>query len=416
MTTEAQTQLALHGLKVIDFSQGGAGPYCTQLLADFGADVIKVEPPRGDWAREMGVIDEDAGMSGTFMSLNRNKFGLCMDLSQAKAVEIARLLCADADIVVEAFRPGVMHRLGLSAKDLRQGHESLIYCSISGYGQTGPNVALPASDSVMQAYGGLMSLVGDEGGEPLRVANIVSDMLTGTNAFASVLLALNRRHTTGLGGWVGSSLLDSIVGFQAPILSEYLLTGNPPVRRGNKHPLIAASGVFKTKDGRVAFTVLDHYWQPFCESMGIAQETKDPRFLTPQSRMAHRADVAQTMQDAVADRTVREVLDILGPVGVLCAPVQDYAALVVDPQVHHNELLTEITAGRGVILPMVRSPMSLDGPTRKWSAPPRVGEHTELLLKQRLGLTDEQIAELLQSKTVIAASPLHQPQNSGDKA
>jgi crotonobetainyl-CoA:carnitine CoA-transferase CaiB-like acyl-CoA transferase len=116
MTTEAQTQLALQGLKVIDFSQGGAGPYCTQLLADFGADVIKVEPPRGDWAREMGVIDEDAGMSGTFMSLNRNKFGLCMDLSQSKAVDIARLLCADADIVVEAFRPGVMHRLGLSAK------------------------------------------------------------------------------------------------------------------------------------------------------------------------------------------------------------------------------------------------------------------------------------------------------------
>jgi crotonobetainyl-CoA:carnitine CoA-transferase CaiB-like acyl-CoA transferase len=339
----------------------------------------------------MGVIDEDAGMSGTFMSLNRNKFGLCMDLSQSKAVDIARLLCADADIVVEAFRPGVMHRLGLSAKDLRLGHESLIYCSISGYGQTGPNVALPASDSVMQAYGGLMSLVGDEGGEPLRVANIVSDMLTGTNAFASVLLALNRRHTTGLGGWVGSSLLDSIVGFQAPILSEYLLTGNPPVRRGNKHPLIAASGVFKTQDGRVAFTVLDHYWQPFCESMGIAQETKDPRFLTPQSRMAHRADVAQTMQDAVADRTVREVLDILGP------------------QVHHNELLTEITSGRGTVLPMVRSPMSLDGPSRKWSPPPRVGEHTEFLLRQRLGLNDDQIAELLRTKTVIADSPTHQP-------
>ena len=409
MTTEAQTQLALHGLKVIDFSQGGAGPYCTQLLAVFGADVIKVEPPRGDWAREMGVIDEEAGMSGTFMSLNRNKFGLCMDLSQSKAVDIARLLCADADIVVEAFRPGVMHRLGLSAKDLREGHESLIYCSISGYGQTGPNVALPASDSVMQAYGGLMSLVGDEGGEPLRVANIVSDMLTGTNAFASVLLALNRRHTTGLGGWVGSSLLDSIVGFQAPILSEYILTGNPPVRRGNKHPLIAASGVFKTQDGRVAFTVLDHYWQPFCESMGIAQEPKDPRFTTPQSRMAHRAEVAQTMQDAVADRTVREVLDILGPVGVLCAPVQDYAALVIDPQVHHNELLTEITSGRGTVLPMVRSPMSLDGPSRKWSPPPRVGEHTEFLLRQRLGLNDDQIAELLKTKTVIADSPTHQP-------
>jgi crotonobetainyl-CoA:carnitine CoA-transferase CaiB-like acyl-CoA transferase len=405
MTTGAHPHPALHGLKVIDFSQGGAGPYCTQLLADFGADVIKIEPPRGDWAREMGVIDQHAGMSGTFMSLNRNKLGLCMDLTQTQAIDIARRLCAEADIVVEAFRPGVMQRLGLSAQQLRQGRESLIYCSISGYGQTGPNVALPASDSVMQAYGGFMSLVGDEGGEPLRVANIVSDMLTGTNAFACVLLALHRRHETGLGGWVGTSLLDSIVGFQAPILSEYLLTGNPPVRRGNKHPLIAASGVFKTRDGRVAFTVLDHYWQPFCDIMNIVQVPADPRFATPQSRMIHRADVAQAMQDAVAHRTVREVLDILGPAGVLCAPVQDYAALLTDPQVCHNELLSEIVTGQGVSLPMVRSPMSLDGPSRQWSAPPRVGEHTEYILRQRLGLNEGQIAGLIQQKTIIAASP-----------
>ncbi len=405
MTPGVHAHPALHGLKVIDFSQGGAGPYCTQLLADFGADVIKIEPPRGDWAREMGVIDPQAGMSGTFMSLNRNKLGLCLDLSQPPAVDIARQLCADADVVVEAFRPGVMQRLGLSAAQLRQGHESLIYCSVSGYGQTGPNVALPASDSVMQAYGGFMSLVGDEGGEPLRVANIVSDMLTGTNAFACVLLALNRRHVTGVGGWVGTSLLDSIVGFQAPILSEYLLTGKPPVRRGNKHPLIAASGVFKARDGRVAFTVLDHYWLPFCQAMGMAQATADPRFATPQTRMAHRADVAQAMQDAVVDRSVREVLDILGPVGVLSAPVQDYPALVADPQVHHNALLSTLATDQGVRLPMVRSPMSLDGPARAWTAPPRIGEHTQHILQQRLGLDDSQVADLIRHKTVFVASP-----------
>jgi crotonobetainyl-CoA:carnitine CoA-transferase CaiB-like acyl-CoA transferase len=254
----------------------------------------------------------------------------------------------------------------------------------------------------MQAYGGFMSLVGDEGGEPLRVANIVSDMLTGTNAFASVLLALVRRAASGQGGWVSTSLLDSIVGFQAPILSEYLLTGQPPVRRGNKHPLIAASGVFRASDGLVAFTVLDHYWRPFCEAMGMHGTLADARFANPDSRMAHRTDVAQAMQDAVTHRTVREVLDVLGPVGVLCAPVQDYPALVTDPQVRHNALLSQLLTPQGVSLPMVRSPMSMDGPVPDRTPPPRLGEHTVQILRSHLGLDTESINDLLKRQVAIA--------------
>jgi len=418
MSAGSHAQPALHGLKVVDFSQGGAGPYCTQLLADFGAQVIKIEPPRGDWAREMGALDPKAGMSGTFMSLNRNKLGMCLDLSHPEAVDLARRLCASADVVVEAFRPGVMTRLGLDAERLRANHPSLIYCSVSGYGQTGPNVALPASDSVMQAYGGLMSLVGDEGGEPLRVANIVSDMLTGTNAFACVLLALNRRHVTGLGGWVASSLLDSIVGFQAPIISEYLMTGQVPVRRGNKHPLIAASGVFRARDGRVAFTVLDHYWRAFCEEMGVSHLLRDARYATSETRMAHRPELAQAMQDAVARRTVVEVLDILGPVGVLCAPVQDYPAMVAAPQVRHNALLSELETAQGVRLPMVRSPMNLDGPATVWTAPPRIGEHTAQILRDHLALDDERIIDLTSRRVAITDESLFPstPPKPGDKA
>ncbi len=395
-------QAPLHGLKVIDFSQGGAGPYCAQLLADFGASVIKVEPPRGDWAREMGVRDEALGMSATFAAFNRSKRGLCLDLTRPEAVDIARRLALGADILVEAFRPGVMHKLGLGAEDLCPHASRLVYCAISGYGQTGPNIGRPASDSVMQAYGGLMSLIGEPGGQPLRVPNIVSDMLAGTNAFASVLLALVRRHDTGCGGVVGTSLLDSIVGFQASILSEYLMTGQPPQRRGNRHPLIAASGVFDAADGQIAYTVLDHYWKPFCEAMGLQALYADPRFATSPARQSNRPALHEAFAAATRTHRVAELLDLLARTGVLCAPVQDYAALVADPQVRHNKLLSTLAIGDREV-PMVRAPMHVDGPAVRWSAPPSIGEHSRQVLSEELALDSAQIDKLLAGRVVLAA-------------
>jgi crotonobetainyl-CoA:carnitine CoA-transferase CaiB-like acyl-CoA transferase len=396
-------QSPLHGLKVIDFSQGGAGPYCAQLLADFGADVIKIEPPRGDWAREMGVRDEALGMSATFAAFNRSKRGLCLDLTRPEAVDIARRLALGADVLVEAFRPGVMNRLGLGAQELCPHAPRLVYCAISGYGQTGPNIERPASDSVMQAYGGLMSLIGEPGGQPLRVPNIVSDMLAGTNAFASVLLALVRRHTTGCGGVVGTSLLDSIVGFQASILSEYLMTGQPPQRRGNRHPLIAASGVFEAADGQIAYTVLDHYWKPFCETMGLQALYDDPRFATSPARQGNRQALHEAFAAATRTHRVAELLERLERTGVLCAPVQDYAALVADPQVRHNGLLSTLALAGGEV-PMVRAPMHVDGPAVRWTAPPAVGEHSRQVLAEELGLEGAHIESLLASRAVLAAS------------
>jgi crotonobetainyl-CoA:carnitine CoA-transferase CaiB-like acyl-CoA transferase len=403
-------QPALDGLKVIDFSQGGAGPYCAQLLADFGASVVKIEPPRGDWAREMGVRSEALGMSATFAAFNRSKRGLCLDLGKPQAVEVARRLALQADVVVEAFRPGVMKRLGLGADELRAAAPRLIYCAISGFGQTGPNIDLPASDSVMQAYGGLMSLIGEADGPPFRVPNIVSDMLAGTNGFASVLLAIIRRERTGEGGVVGTSLLDSIVGFQASIVSEYLMTGKPPVRRGNSHPLIAASGVFAAADGRIAFTVLDHYWRPFCEAMDLAALCEDPRFATSSARHLHRGELQTRLSEAAGRHTVADLLERLGALGVLCAPVQDYPTLVSDPQVRHNQLLSWMPV-RGGEVPMVRSPMSIDGPAADWTPPPSIGEHSVEVLSSELGMDRRAIDELLSCRAVIAApaSPPSKP-------
>ncbi|RZI97929.1 MAG: CoA transferase, partial [Haliea sp.] len=287
---------------------------------------------------------------------------------------------------------------------LRAANPRLVYCAISGYGQSGPNIGLPASDSVMQAYGGFMSIIGEEGSSPLRVANIVSDMLSGTNAFASVLLALVRRAETGAGGEVSTCLLDSIIGFQAAIFSEYLVTGELPRRRGNRHPLIAASGVFKASDGYVAFTVLDHYWRTFCDTMGLGHLLADPRFATSETRQQHRTDVADAFQQAVAQRTVQEVLDLLGEQGVLCAPVQDYAALTRDPQVLHNQLLSRLQLPNGHTVPMVRPPMTVDGPARVWTAPPSLGQHSVQILRDDLGLAPAQIDALLTRKAVVAVA------------
>lgn len=393
--------LPLQGLKVVDFGQGGAGPYCGMLLADYGADVIKVEPPRGDWAREMGVLDERIGMTATFACLNRNKRDICLDVSLPDGVAVARALAQRADIVIEAFRPGVMDRLGLGYKMLSEANPRLVYCSISGYGQTGPNVALAASDSVMQAYGGFMSIVGEENGDPLRVANIVSDMLAGTNAFASVLMALYARSATGRGRLVSTCLLDSIVAFQSTILSEYLLTGKPPVRRGNRHPLVAASSVFAVADGHVAFSVLDHHWKKFCDAMGLESMADDPRFATSGARMANRAELLRLLQEAVRDRKAADVMSVLGKAGILSALVQDYASLVRDPQVRHNQLITELRTAEGAVFPVISSPMQVTDEVRAMTPPPAVGEHSVEILTRDLGLPADEIAGLLRRQIVL---------------
>lgn len=399
--------LPLHGLKVVDFGQGGAGPYCGMLLADYGADVIKVEPPRGDWAREMGVFDERIGMTATFASINRNKRGICIDLARSEGVGVARALAQQADVAIEAFRPGVMKRLGLDYAGLATANPALIYCSISGYGQTGPNVALAASDSVMQAYGGLMSVVGEEGGDPLRVANIVSDMLAGTNAFASVLLALYARASSGRGREVSTSLLDSIVAFQTTILSEYMLTGALPVRRGNRHPLVAAASVFQVADGHVAFSVLDHHWRKFCEAMGLHGMAEDARFATSSARQENRAELLTRLQDAVRGRPSADLMAVLGSAGILCAPVQDYRALLTDPQVRHNGLIGQLPAGVSGAFPVVRSPMTVSDEARAPTPAPALGEHTIEILTRDLGLPADHVEELLRENVVLNRGAAH---------
>jgi crotonobetainyl-CoA:carnitine CoA-transferase CaiB-like acyl-CoA transferase len=268
------TESPLQGLRVADFTQGAAGPYCAMLLGDYGADVIKVEPPRGDWGRTMGTsVGPDNGT--TYLSVNRNKRSLCLDMKDDRGRAVAARLAGRSDIVVESFRPGVMDRLGLGYETLAADNPRLIYCSISGYGQDGPNAGLPAGDSTMQAYGGLMSVIGEPGRQPLRVGNVVSDMLTGMNAFQGVMMALLTLEKTGKGRRVALNLMDSLMAFLAPPLTEYMVTGNLPDRIGNAHPLLGPSGAMQTADGHIVVTVLDHQWPAFCERLGIEAAQAD---------------------------------------------------------------------------------------------------------------------------------------------
>jgi crotonobetainyl-CoA:carnitine CoA-transferase CaiB-like acyl-CoA transferase len=390
----------LQDIRVLDFGQGVAGPYCGQLLADQGADVIKVEPARGDWSRTMGVAGE-GGQGAVFVSVNRGKRGVALDLRDPEALHIARGLAAKSDVVIESFRPGVMDRLGLGRADLRECNSGLIYCSVTGFGPKGPNVDQPAGDSTMQAYGGLMSIVGQAGGEPLRVGNVVSDMLAGMNAFSGVLLALLERRAGAAVRDVQVSLLDSIVAFQAPPLTEYLMTGKLPARLGNDHPLISPSGSIATSDGAITFTVFDHQWRSFCASLGIEQVTEDPQFATSADRQRNRRALRAVLEPIFKSDTRDAWLARLRTMDVLCAPINNYAELVADPQVRHNELI-QATASADARYPSIRNPIRMSAEIPASRTPPRLGEHTRGVLAAECALAAADIESLIERGIAFA--------------
>ncbi len=388
----------LEGLRVADFSQGVAGPYCAMLLGDLGADVVKIEPLRGDWARTMG--SRVRGESTTFLSVNRNKRSLCLDLKAPEGRRIAERLAARSDVLVESFRPGVMDRLGLGHERLAEANARLVYCSVSGFGQEGPYVDLPAGDSTMQAFGGLMSIIGERGGTPLRVGNVVSDMLAGMNAFEGVLAALLTRTRTERGQRVCVSLLDALVAFQAPTLTEYLATGQVPVRTGNEHPLLAPSGAVRTADSYIVFSVLQHQWAGFCRGLGLAALADDPRFATNQDRVANRAALNAVLEPIFRERTTATWLEVLRQRDVLCAPINDYEALAKDEQVRGNGLFEQVPHPTLGMAPVVRNPIRLGETTLAYTAPPLLGGHSRSVLIDELGHTAAEVEALVAAGVV----------------
>jgi crotonobetainyl-CoA:carnitine CoA-transferase CaiB-like acyl-CoA transferase len=395
-------QHVLGGLKVVDFGQGIAGPYCGALLGDFGADVVKVEPPRGDWGRTMGAkVGPSEGAS--FIAVNRNKRSVCLDLTTADGLALAQELADWADVVIQSFRPGVMQRYGLDSATLRARRPKLIYCSVTGFGESGPSADLPAGDSTMQAYGGLMSIIGGPGQDPTRVGNVVSDMMAGMHAFEGVLLALLDQRSTGRGASIQINLLDTMVAFQAPTLSEFLVTGKLPPRSGNEHPLIAPSGSVRTADSSLVYTILEHQWAAFCATMGLPDLASDGRFRKNQDRLANREALNALLAPLFSAGTTAQWIERFNAAGVTCAPINDYEALRRDPQVQHNRLIGSIEHPVLGPVPHIANPVRIDTQTAVRHPAPQLAAHTASVLADVLGHNAEVVAAWAEAGALVAA-------------
>ena len=393
--------LPLKGLKVVDFGQGIAGPYAAMLMGDAGAEVIKVEPPRGDWGRTLGS-PLGASESATFLSVNRNKRSMVVDLSRPEGSRVAAKLIGDADVLIQSFRPKVMARYGLDYDSVSHTRPNLIYCSISGYGASGPCADLPAGDSTMQAYGGLMSIVGEDGAPPMRVGNVVSDMLAGMNAFHGILLALLNRRMEPSGVHVEVSLLSSLIAFQAPVFYEYLVSGTPPARTGNTHPLLAPSGLFEAADGALVFSVLAHQWTAFCEFFDFVSLANDPRFADNKTRVMNHRALMDLLRPRFRQEPRSAILEKLRACDVPCAPVNDFPAIVADPQVAATGLLQQVLHPSLGKIPSICNPVSINGKAAVQGHVPVLGEHTDAILRE-IGYGNEEIGRFLDDGVVYAA-------------
>ena len=386
----------LAGLRVVDLTRILAGPYCTQALADAGADVVKVEEPgKGDDTRGWGPPFV-AGESTYFLAVNRGKRAITLNLKHEKGRELLWRLLETADVMVENFRPGTLDRLGFSWVELQRRRPRLVYASVSGYGADGPWGGRPGYDAVVQGEGGLMSITGFADGPPLKVGASLVDVLAGMTAFQGILLALQRRERTGRGGHVDISLLDSLLPTLSYHNTAYLLAGQTPARLGNRHPNLAPYETFEAKDGHVIVGVgSESLWRSFCAVLGHPKLAEDPRFASNALRVTNYAALREVLAPLLRGRPVDDWLAALEAGGIPCGRVRSIAEALDGPQVAARGLLLEIahpTAGRGRY---VGSPIRLDGASRgSRLPPPLLGQHTAEVLGDRLGLSSRELADL----------------------
>ncbi len=372
--------LPLTGLRVIDFSRVLAGPYCTALLGDLGAEVIKVEPPGGDDYRAVGPFA--GGKSGLFCAMNRNKQSIVIDLKTEDGLAVARALCRGADVVVENFRPGVADKLGIGYAALRELNPSLVYASVSGFGQTGPESHRPAYDIILQAMCGLMDATGAPDGAPTMLGEAVSDAVSGLFASWGVLAALLAREKTGRGTHVDVSMFDATLSLSATLVARYAATGLAPRRVGNRHPSSAPFGAYRAADGFYVVAVLNNkLFQALADAIGRPAMAHDPRFADDETRCRFESDLRAMLENWSAARTVAEVNAALGAAGIPVAPIRNVKEALESEHAAHRRLLTEVpdTDGGTVRLPSQPVKFSAYGTNRVTPAP-ALGQHTEAIL------------------------------------
>ncbi|UED87501.1 CaiB/BaiF CoA transferase family protein [Streptomyces profundus] len=392
----------LAGLRVLDLTTFLSGPYCTLILGDLGADVIKVESPSGDATRRLPphFVAED---SAYFLSVNRNKRSVVLDLKSEAGRSALLRMVEGCDAVVENFRAGVLDRLGLGYETLRAANPRIVLCSISGYGQQGPRRDAPAYDAIIQALSGGMSITGEEGGPPVRAGIPVGDLAAGMFATTGLLAGLYRRQQTGEGSRFDVSMLDAQVSMLTYQAAYYLLSGQVPGPQGRGHLSIPTYRSFTCGDDRdvIVTANTEAMWRGLCGVLGHDELTADPRFVDNGSRLTHRAELDALLEAAFAARDSAELLAELSAAGVPCAPVNSVADALADPQVRHRDMVIELAdeaAGRRIELagnPVKLADRTDEQPPRY---PPRLGEHTEEVLRE-FKVPDELIASVLAPAT-----------------
>lgn len=371
---------SLNGIRVIDFTQVAAGPVCTQTLADLGADVVKIEAPTGELCRALAPFVQ--GQSLGFMALNGNKRSVALDLKNPQQREAALQLAADADVVVESFRPGVMQRLGLGYEDVRQRNPGVIYCSVSAYGQEGTWQHKPGVDGVLQAVSGLMSVTGLPEAPPCKVQVPVVDMVTGYVAAIGVLGALARRRREGEGDregqWIDASMFASAIALQQMSFASYFADGVPPARIGSAAPYAAPNEALRCADGWIMLAAYHpSRWEALCGVLECPGLLTDPRFRELSGRIAHRRELVQLLEERMARRPRAEWLKRFEAVDIICAPINDYSEVIASPAFADARLSETVRHPIAGELTLPGTPLRAVGEVPRARRPaPLVGEHT----------------------------------------
>ncbi len=394
MTTESNTG-PLAGVKVLDLSRILTGPYCTMALADFGAEVIKIERPgAGDDTRHWGPPFID-GESAYYLSINRNKQSVTVNIATDEGREIIHKLARDADVVVENFRPGTAERLGVGYEQLRQINPRIIYCSISGFGQTGPYRDRPGYDALAQAMSGMMSITGDPDGPPTKHGMSIADIGAGMWALFAISSALFHREKTGQGQAIDVALMDAQISWLTYAAGNYFASGQPPARFGSAHPSIVPYQPFETSDGYIMIAVgNDRLWQQFCEAAGHPELIDKPGYATGAERVTNREEVIATVAEIMRQHSTDDWMQRLETAGVPAGPISTIDEVMTNPHVHAREMVIDLEHPTLGTIKNVGNPAKLsETPARYTSAPPLLGQHTDQILKT-LGYTPDQITTL----------------------